>query len=85
MPIMEANLQIDNDDTSNLDKLRRGVLYPSFITNQQTPANADSCSQNLLLNENIQDDHLNTNLHANRPLTSDHQTKPASKKISAKI
>ena len=55
LQFMEANLQIDCDNASNLDKLRRGVLYSSFNTNRQTaPANADLSSQ-VLLNENIQD------------------------------
>ena len=49
LQFMEANLQIDFDDASNLDKLRRGVLYSSFNINHQTaPANVDSSYQVLL-------------------------------------
>ena len=32
---MRANLEIDDEDASNLDKLRRGVIYPTFKTRQQ--------------------------------------------------
>ena len=32
---MRANLEIDYEDASNLDKLRRGVIYPTFKTRQQ--------------------------------------------------
>ena len=30
--LMRANLEIDYEDASNLDKLRRGVIYPTFKT-----------------------------------------------------
>ena len=82
---MEANLQIDFDHASNLDKLRRGVLYSSFNKNQQAaPANADLNSQ-VLLNENIQDSQQNVYSQVNYPSNNDYQKKPASKKISTKI
>ena len=39
---MRANLEIDYEDASNLDKLRRGVIYPTFKTRQQQHSMGDN-------------------------------------------